>query len=539
MNETRPAEVKGTIEDRGHWFSPLTPMALVFVVLTMAVMLIVSCLQPLNTDETGVMVMDSVSSFARLIQLQRTAPIMLEPVVCHLLERMSLICFGHNAFSLRLPSLLGCLAFEVCLFLFVSKARGSRAATLALGLFALGGPLVYAGEGRPYGVLLGFAGLAAASWQAATRADAATGRQPVKLLLLLCVSLALAVNTHYYAVLLLLPVYGAEIYRSIQKRHIDVPVQLALAGGVAGLAFVLPFMKAASQFKGGSYTRFVPDPHSITHSYLWLVAGGVPAGQSLQRVLLLCAVLLAGAGFWGSRRKLHEGSAPPPQAEMIYLALLAALPLFGYFVAREQSVMFQARYVVCAGFGVDAVLAIGLSGMFYKRTTYTFGVAVLFTLALGGGFGQIAEHANARSNLTALIAVPPQTRTALRSFANQPIYILNSVDFLEVEHYSPDPEARSRLVLVYSFAQEMRVWNTEFTSLETSHLKSWSNFDVQSYEQIKTQPGEHLFVLSPATWLDSALALDHASIERLGPAYGGELVSVRFPPPAPGDPVAR
>jgi hypothetical protein len=511
-------------------------MAVAFLVLSAAIMFIGSYFQPINSDEALVVVTDNVSSFARLIQVQRTVPMVVDPIVCHLLERISLICFGHNTFSLRLPSLLGCLVLQVCLFLFVYRAEGQRAAAAALGLFALGGTYMYAGEARPYGVLMGFFGLIAVSWQASTRSTA--GRQRIRPLLLLAISVALALNTHYYAVLLLFPLYGVEIFRSIQKRHIDGPMQLALAGGVAGLVFVLPFIKGANQFRQDSLTQFVPNLHIITHAYLWLISGAMLTGLRNQRILAAGLLLLAASGYWLYRRRPHEGKAFAPQAETIFLLLVAGLPLFGFFVAWKEGIMLEGRYILCAGFGVDAILSIGLARFFYRRIAYAFLIVVLFTLALGFGLGQIALHVKERSRMNTFLVLPPQTQAALVTRPNQTVYLINSLVWIELEYYLPGQQPFSRLGVVYSFAQEMRADNTDYVSLEVSHLKAQSNFNIQTYEHIRAQPGEHLFVVSPRTWLDSALALDHASIQRLGPAYGGELVSVVFPASASGNSVA-
>jgi len=51
-----------------------------------------------------------------------------------------------------------------------------------------------------------------------------------------------------------------------------------------------------------------------------------------------------------------------------------------------------------------------------------------------------------------------------------------------------------------------------------------------SYETLRSQPGEHVFVLfhSGWDWTDQAFAQDGARVRTLGQAMGGDGVAVRF-----------
>jgi len=509
----------------------LPPLAVALLVFTAAVALARSYFQPLGGDELGVFYTDSIGSFTRVIQVQRTGPIALDPVFSHLLGHLSLVLFGKNIFSLRLPSLLGYLVMQVCLFLFVRRVAGRRAGVVALLLSTSCGPVLYAVGARPYGLLLGLCGLIAVSWQTATHASANEGARRRKALLLLWVSIALALNTHYYAVLLLVPLYGAELFRSIQRRRLDVPVQLALIGGVAGLVFALPFIKAAARYKQYYYLHFFPNLHFITHCYLWLIAGETPGGQGMQRVLMLCLVVLAAIGFWLRKGRPEGDMAPLPEADMAFLVLLAALPVFGYLMALKMQHPIEARFILCAVFGVAAVLAVGISYFVRHRAVYTAIIAVLFLLTLSVDRVEIAAQIKAQHDLRLVMVLAPQTTAALAARPGLPVYLSSPVNFCSAEFYA-DQTIRPRLAVVYSFPWEVRTSRSDTGSLTMSHLKPMLAANVQPYEEIEAQPGEHLFVLFPYSfdWLHAAFASDHADVQDLGPAYGGELVSVRFPP---------
>src|SRR3972149_1994188 len=122
------------------------------------------------------------------------------PPFFHIITRASFSLFGVNHVSIRLPEVLGFWVMSLCLFQFVSKRSSA-----IYGFVAMLFPLVtiaysYAYEARPYGLVLAFSGLPLLCWQ-----SAAEGRYRKLSLIGLALSLAAAVSSHYYAVLLFLP----------------------------------------------------------------------------------------------------------------------------------------------------------------------------------------------------------------------------------------------------------------------------------------------------------------------------------------------
>jgi hypothetical protein len=68
-------------------------------------------------------------------------------------------------------------------------------------------------------------------------------------------------------------------------------------------------------------------------------------------------------------------------------------------------------------------------------------------------------------------------------------------------------------------------------SLTEIHLHNFTNVPVESWESISAQPGDHIFVIYPNTqwdWFNQAFTAGHASVTPIGPAFQGEVVSVRF-----------
>ena len=88
-----------------------------------------------------------------------------QPPLYDYLIRWCVVLLHNDALGLRLPSIIGFFIFCWSLFEIVSRRISRWYGLIALLLPVLGGTWYYATEGRPYGLLLGFSGLAALSWQ--------------------------------------------------------------------------------------------------------------------------------------------------------------------------------------------------------------------------------------------------------------------------------------------------------------------------------------------------------------------------------------
>ena len=104
--------------------------------------------------------------------------------------------------------------------------------------------------------------------------------------------------------------------------------------------------------------------------------------------------------------------------------------------------------------------------------------------------------------------------------------------FEEDRYYEPDPDVRARMTLVYSAEEELR-WNRHDTmALTAMHLQQFTDLPVVAYEQVRAQPGEHVFVLRHTgwDWTDQAFAEDGATVRPLGQAMDGDVAAVQFVP---------
>jgi hypothetical protein len=521
--------IEPTTPVRGH---STTFIAVVFLLLTATLSLLWSHNKLMSQDEFFVLQTDSVATISQLIHIQRTTPISLDPLTYHLLAHASMGIFGANAFALRLPSFLGYLLMQGCLFIFVRRLAGDRAAIFALAFPALTATLFYSAEARPYGLLLGLYTLTLLSWQSAIRRPAMrsdVGRFAVGTaapqarahiwLPLLTLSIALTLNAHYFGVLLLIPLCAAELIRTIQRRRIDFPVVTAIILGMAGIVFALPFQKAAAEFREHYYNGGTVGIRAITQSYRALFVDYTHTTPITQRIAAIAFVLCALALIVVCIQRFRNRTLRLPLPEAVFVIALAALPLFGFLLARFVTHSIEVRYVLGAIIGI----------------TVLFAVLFLFVAVLVAGVVRIEAEARATEQIRMSLILSPAQKAALLASPSQFLYIQDIGHFEVASYYEPDLIVASHMALLYSRDEELRWDQHDTVSLTAMHMRAFTGFPIVSYDQLRQQSGPHFLVLfhSGWDWTNQALGEDRASAKPLGSFMNGDAVSVTFIPEAP------
>ena len=501
------------------------------LLLTAALLLLWGHSRPLDQDEVFVLQTDSVASLRQLVDVQRHTPISLDPLFFHALGHASTRIFGADAFAIRLPSLLGYLLMQVCLYLSGTLLGGATVGLVAAAVPAVTATLFYGMQARPYGVLLGLAALLLLSWQQATRAVDGPVRQPRGgSLLLLALSLGLALNTHYFAILLLLPLYGAELVRTAVRRRAqsrispDWPVILALAAGTAAVTLTLPFQHAAGEFRTHYYNAGQVGWHAVTQSYRALIINYTDYPLPLQRILSVVLVLAALLLLYLLLRR-STGAATTPKAEQTFLLLLAALPICGFLLARLVTHSIEVRYVLPAILGI--ALMVALAAAQYLRPAAWI---VLLLLIAFAGAERLREQRIKTLALQQQLLVTPELRSLLLTAPGRQIFVQNLGYFDESTPLLPD-DVRSRMVLLYSREQELHWLQHDTGALTVEHMRHFTFVPSARYEALARGGEAQWMLLRPDgwEWLGSALRNDGATVTPLLHTLGAELVEVRFP----------
>ncbi|MGC9199421.1 MAG: glycosyltransferase family 39 protein [Acidobacteriaceae bacterium] len=515
--------------------------AIALLLLSAAVALVRSHYQVLGVDEYGfgLLDFDRDSSLFRLLHVQLTTPLLLDPIGYNVLEYALIQLFGKGALVLRLPAIAGYLGMQACLFYFVRRIADERAATVALAIPALAGTVVYSVVSRPYGLWLGLSALAILCWQTAARHHPRRAAALVGLAL----SLVAMVNTQYYAVLLFVPLFAGEAVRSLEKKAVDLPVLASLLIGMSGLLIGLPFVKATAPFRAFHTKLGNPSLHFITHAYLWLVVGFAALSVRAQHLIGLSVALLLLALAAGFVRLRSRVALRLPYAELVFLLLLSAFPVLGYLLALAATHFVEGRYIQPAVIGLAALLAILAAPLLRGRTVGRVVPWLLFFAIAGIGVATIRSERNRSQRMLASLIPDPATQAILDRFRGRPVYCVNHFQFEFIHYYSPSPELRSRVTLVAPRPSDFPNGPGADVSRQTANMVVDGLPNVVTYAAASKPGTENLFLFPgyPGDWSVRALADSHARIEPVGEILASMLASVRFPPAAeakPGDAAA-
>jgi Dolichyl-phosphate-mannose-protein mannosyltransferase len=512
--------------DRGFQIVGMPLWALAFLVLTAAISLIASHYRLIGGDDLLELWCDRAGSFGQLLHIQRTSPLAIDPFFYHILTFVGIRLFGVSPFVLRLPSLAGFLVIQGCLFYFVRRIASARAAVLALAFPAIMGGFVYTLQIRPYGVLLGLFGLAMLSWQTAARRE----EHRAGALVVLALSITAAINTHYYGVLLMLPLCAGEGVRVWQRRRLDVAMLLSMGAGLAGLAFVLPFMKGAAEFRG-HYKASNVSYQSITQTYNFLVLGQGTFSERTNHLLAIGLVLVIALVLWSCIHQWRGERSRLQDAEFAFLLTLAALPVFAFLLGYFVTHTMEPRYALGAIIGIAALVSMALEPLLRKPVAAFLVLLLLFAGITWTGIVRVGAEARARQEALADSVLPQQTRAAMMASPTKMLYTQDVDLFGFLAFHRADSEVLSHMVLVYSPNEEMRWLHSGSDSRTVANLKTFTTYTIVPYESVIKEPGEHLFVVTHGgwNWLDKALANERLEVIPVGQAFGGEVVSVRVP----------
>jgi hypothetical protein len=415
---------------------------------------------------------------------------------------------------------------QLCIFSAVRAIAGARAALVAMAFPALTATLFYAPEARPYGLLLGLYALAFLAWQTASRKnELRTGS-----LVTLAVAIALALNTHYFGILILIPICTAEFTRTFQRRRVDIPMIAAIVAGMAGIVFALPFQKAAGEFRKHYYNAGAISLRAVSQAYRSLFVNYTTQPLAIQRLEAILLIVFALALIALCLRRLRTEAIALPTPELTFLLALAALPLFGVLLAVFVTHSIEVRYVLSAIIAIAIFVAIAIEP-WLRRGSSASGLAVILALAIVlAGVLRVRDEQAKATQERALLVFPPALKTQLLSLPDSHLYIQDMGHFELASYYQPDPEVRSRIALLYSHDDELRYDRHDTASLTAEHMQHFTGFHIVPYAQLKAMQGEHMLVLyhSGWDWTDQALAADGARVTSLGPALDGDAVAVEL-----------
>ena len=298
---------------------------------------------------------------------------------------------------------------------------------------------------------------------------------------------------------------------------------------MASLAASVPYLRASSEFKKHYYVAAI-SVHMLTQPYRQMMLDYTAYPKAVQTVLVAVILLAGVAVMWGCRLALLRRTAVVPMGEGAMILLLVLMPAFAFVLGRAVTHALEVRHSIGAIVGISVLLAIAITPAL-RQKSFFYGVlaAMLMGIVLVNTV-RVRESAAAGRKTLAELTLAPELKAAVNAEADRNIYFQDLGMWEVASLYEPDPELRSRLVLVYSLDEEMNRRRHDTMYLTAVHTKRFSDQPIMSYDDLRRAPGEHVFATfhSGWSWTDDAFAEEAARIQPMGTAFGGDLVKVQF-----------
>jgi 4-amino-4-deoxy-L-arabinose transferase-like glycosyltransferase len=417
------------------------------------------------------------------------------PPFFYVITRASLAVFGDNAIALRLPSLLGLALACGCLWVVVARRTDAWYGFLAAIIPLATGTFRYAWEARPYALVVGFAGAALLFHQ--LRSD---GVRPRLTVVGLALALAAATAVHYYGVLVVLPIAGAEAVRAYLSRRVDWAAIAALGAPVVPLAVAFPLIEGARKYAHEFWTTF--GLSSAPEFYVLLLRAGVFSSSRLPEWLALgfTAVVVGGATVVLLRRPV---AWPVDVAAAVGFVLL---PLVGVLVAELVTGAYTERYVLPAVLGPAVLIPLALHRLAGRRAV-AIGAIVLVTVWFGVLFQYWHRDVTGDLDRQAALIAFLERQT---SPGGPPIAVGHPHDYFELAHYAP-PSLAARLIRISSPELAQRYPEGRAPEDGLIVLQRFAPLHVVPYRR---QPRSYLLLLTVRdrgrdwNWIEPALLAD-------------------------------
>jgi hypothetical protein len=408
---------------------------------------------------------------------------------------------GSGEVAFRVPSMLGFWVFCLCLFGFAARRVNIFFALTALLLPFVTSGAAYSVEARSYGMMLGFCGIALLCWQ-----WAASERERGWALAGMLLGIGGGVTCHYYAVLIYLPLAGAELFRSWRTRRIDKAIwTIFVLGGIPLLVSLAGMLRVKNA-----------NPHPLTvagrQDFLWYyLTTFETALWFLIPVFLLWAAWLL---FRGNDEAEAGHPFDIPDYELVAAVLLFLVPVAAITLAIVVPPhIFTDRYALLS-IGGFALLTSLVAARFAGRRS-TLGLA--FALPAVGLF--LMAMAHGRSPLQNPLQKEPLLQAALE---RGPVVINDYVAYLQLWYYAPDT-VKPRLLYLSDEDSAVRFSNIDDIM---QPLRKYG-VPIVNYRDFATPQKDFFLYYAPGFgWVPEKALADGGRVEVAGWAQGKALLHI-------------
>jgi hypothetical protein len=332
------------------------------------------------------------------------------------------------------------------------------------------------------------------------------------------VSLIAAMYSHFYSVLLILPIGVGEIVRSIVNRRSDLRIWLSLAFTACTATLLLPLIKSTHEYAAHFWS--LPRLYSIPESYEILLTPILFPAVAVMAVICVYR-MLERHGF--ILKVDNQQSESPPIHEIAAALTLTGMPFLVGALAATVTHAFVPTYPIAMVIGIGILVGFGSS---HNRGDHIlFAVsAVLFLSVLFLGkqiFYDVAfvfqpQHAwespyrstkitSAQFKTLSLPSIPGADQT--------PIAVADANLFHQLSFYAPT-DIRSRVVYLTDRAAAVAYEGFDTDEITFQGLRRWTTINVQDYHLFIEK---HVrFLLLGDGWITQQLLTDNAHLQLVG-----------------------
>ena len=464
--------------------------------------------RPLWSDELFTAHLLSLPSVAHLWAGLATG-VDLVPPLYHLILRVLEPVVGAGSVALRLPSIVGFWVMCLCLYRYVSRRLPAEFGFAAMLLPFCTNAARYMTEARPYGLVLGLAGLALVSWQSLETRS----RTSIGWLLVLAFSLAAAIATHYYAVLLLPALAAGELVRSRSRQSPDWPVWIALTAPVAVLIPLVPLLRIAREMAPTFWTSPRIGEALLVYTN-WF-------GHSDWVFVMLAGIVAAAA--WRPAGNVVE-NRHPPFADVMPVLVLLGLPIIAALIAFTTGAGFTWRYVLISILGFSVVGSYVLARL--AGHSAALRIAMLGALALNHEVLFSSRDLVTGSGPVALTKRIEQ-RVSQQADLAAPVVVTSPHVFLELSHYA-SPALRQRVHYLANLERALALVGTDTADRSLALLARLVPVPVGRFpDDLPAASSYYLVDVAPLNWLARELLARQASLTLVASGDGFAIYRVR------------
>ncbi len=506
---------------------------LCFTVVHFAACFLQSHDKPLWLDELFTFhIANRPSASAVLAALQTGAET--HPPATYLLGHILIPLLG-DADGIRLPAMVGFWLMGVCVFFIVLRSYNFAGAVLAVALPYVTGPFYYAYEGRAYGILLGCAGLAFLSWTHCRREDGSR-----IWFLALPSSVAIAIWSHFYAVLIGIPLMLGEAYTTIQHRRLRPRVWISLLAGYLALLPLLGMMRAVRANVQVDRSRNV---YWLAFAFVYRELFNNFGAVLLLSLLMLAALVLYNR-VWAGRQRLSAGEDAPGfgRSELIAVVTFSLMPLWVEVLCYIVAGFYLPRHAMLVVFGFSLLLppVLWLAGTPPRAVLLTLIGTCLFLFA----FQQALVAKKVLLSRDSLV-VRQKVLPAIPLPGDLPVAVQDARVCLRWQYYAP-PALRARLRYLGSPELGLAYTGASVMDRAMLGLEQITPVQVRPYDTFVAENRQFLVYwdadppeVGASGWLVRKLLDSHAELQLLAEQGSQFLYLATMPQPAEVPPPAR